>query len=697
MKLGDNNSYEIRGIGDVAAATTVSAYHNTVYISGAPTTLALNSAALFSLNTANTRNYKNNILVNTRSNNGATGKHYALSMTSGGTVAVDYNDYYVSGTDTYLGNLGGTDKTALPIVSSNDAASVTTNPSFANAGGNTALDYKPTTAIQGVSGTGVTTDYAGTNRSAATMGAYFIPTIVPVASGTVNSNDLTLSGASQIEIAAGAELNLNSVLPTISKIILAPTAKLTMGANTINAANGVILQSDATGTATLTGDVAVSNATVQQYVTSGRNWYMSSPVSAADYTWLSRGTSVQGWNEATKAWVPVTSGTLVRGKGYVQVATTIVSPPSVTGTTGTVNVTGTTNSGDVAITVSRTESGSSRGFNLVGNPYPSYLKWTGTNGFLADTSNDSISTSFWYRTKNTLGDYVFTTYNGSSNEVVGGTTANTLLNELIPPMQAFWIRVNANTEVSTHNVILTFKNNMRFHGVSDNNKFKAPKENERMRLRLQLANGIATDEALIYFDANALNSFDNYDSPKMLNNSTMVPDLYSKAGDEKLVINGLAEVTNNLTMPLGFTLKAAASGLILKVNELSNFAVGTKVYLIDNDLSTQTELLPETQYAFNTTSATSNNESRFSLIFRAPGITTDIENTTKPNAQVFVNSANQITIIAIEKSNYAIYNAVGQKVTEGAITNNLQTVNYKLQAGIYVVKVGNNSKRVIIK
>jgi hypothetical protein len=425
---------------------------------------------------------------------------------------------------------------------------------------------------------------------------------------------------------------------------------------------------------------------------------MSSPVSAADYSWLSGGTSVQGWNEATKAWVPVTNGTMVRGKGYVQVAT---STPSVTGTTGTVNVTGTTNSGDVAITVSRTESGSSRGFNLVGNPYPSYLKWTGVNSFLSETTNDSISTSFWYRTKNTDGAYVFTTYNGSSHLVVGGTSVNSVLNEYIPPMQAFWIRVDANTAVSTHNVNLTFKNNMRFHGVGDNNKFKAPKVDERQLVRLQLANGSQSDEALIYFDAAAANTFDNYDSPKMMNNSTTLPDLYTTVGTERLAINGLNDFADNMELPLGFTLKAATTGLTLKVSELSNFASGTKVYLLDKEQHSQTELIPTTEYTFNTTASTNNNESRFSLLFRAPGASTGVDKTEILNAQVFVNAANQITIIANEKANYSIYNALGVLIESGQTTSNLQTVNCKLQTGIYVVRVSRNGKelttRVIIK
>ena len=64
----------------------------------------------------------------------------------------------------------------------------------------------------------------------------------------------------------------------------------------------------------------------------------------------------------------------------------------------------------------------------------------------------------------------------------------------------------------------------------------------------------------------------------------------------------------------------------------------------------------------------------------------------------YLNSANQITIISPEKSEYSIYNAVGQKIIGGFTTNNYFTVNSNLQTGMFVVKIGDNySTRVIIK
>ena len=71
---------------------------------------------------------------------------------------------------------------------------------------------------------------------------------------------------------------------------------------------------------------------------------------------------------------------------------------------------------------------------------------------------------------------------------------------------------------------------------------------------------------------------------------------------------------------------------------------------------------------------------------------------------------NQITIVAPEKSTYSIYNAVGILLENGVVNSNQrsstngnkpETINTKLPAGVYVVKVMDNGKsyssRLIIK
>lgn len=156
------------GIYETGAATNNnSLFFNTIYIGGTPVSgTSINSYALYSAVNTNTRDFRNNIFSNARSNGGtATGSHYAMYiLSSGGTITCNYNDYYASGTGGVLGYFAG-NKTVLPIVTAQDAASLNTNPLFSNAGGSAAADYYVYAALAAVTGTGITTDYNNNSRS----------------------------------------------------------------------------------------------------------------------------------------------------------------------------------------------------------------------------------------------------------------------------------------------------------------------------------------------------------------------------------------------------------------------------------------------------------------------------------------------------------------------------------------------------
>jgi len=150
---------------------------------------------------------------------------------------------------------------------------------------------------------------------------------------------------------------------------------------------------------------------------------------------------------------------------------------------------------------------------------------------------------------------------------------------------------------------------------------------------------------------------------------------------------------------LGF-LTDKANSFSISASEIKNFDSNTHIILKDKLQKTEFNLSNGESYNFSSDVVT--NSDRFSLLFRAPGVTTAIDNASKTNTHVFVNAANQITIIAAEKANYAIYNAVGMLVDNGQTTANIHTaipiaIRCKLQTGIYVVKVNNQSTRVIIK
>ncbi|MFZ4708040.1 MAG: beta strand repeat-containing protein, partial [Bacteroidales bacterium] len=178
VSLGGNTNSFLRGIWE-AGGTNNKYYFNTVYIGGFPTSGSSVSIGLYSASPSGTvRNYRNNLSINTRSNNGASASHYGIVWDQFTGATVDYNNYVASGNGGVLGFYLA-QKTTLADIQAlgQDAHSISTDPLFASAGGTTAASYIPASvALVGVSGAGIpTTDYAGTTRTYNSMGAYDNP------------------------------------------------------------------------------------------------------------------------------------------------------------------------------------------------------------------------------------------------------------------------------------------------------------------------------------------------------------------------------------------------------------------------------------------------------------------------------------------------------------------------------------------
>lgn len=486
-----------------------------------------------------------------------------------------------------------------------------------------------------------------------------------------------------------------------------------------------------------------NTANTKQYLNGARNWYVSSPVAAAPapasgianyYEYIEAGNNVITGQPSGSSvfWKGINTGTTLEvGKGYIAKSTELTTIQF----TGAIN-----NAASYPITLKK----ATNGFNLVGNPYPAFLNWASVYAANSSTANMPTGT-IWYRSTNYNGKRAWA--NGgsfSADEVVysgtgfyktlaggtagatapTGTTINTNYSDggitdwqyqgsvyvfatvnsagdafthnatnLIPPMQAFWV------QTSTHNSTLTIsKTQISHNGTGSPIVIKAPKseQSNSQLARLQLSNNATVDEAIVYFNANASNSFDCYDSPKMFNNTATMPEIYTQVGDEKLVINGFKSVEDVTEVPVGFVTQQAGN-FTLKLNEFTNFDSAVRVLLTDATKPDVTfDLTDGSAYSF-TAAVTPATTNRFSLLFHAPGVATSIENTSKLRTQVFVNATKQITIIAPEKSNYSIYNVVGLLIENGFTNNKLFTVNNKLNKGVYVVKVANELTKVIIK
>ncbi len=508
---------------------------------------------------------------------------------------------------------------------------------------------------------------------------------------TVNGGEVAVTGTLQgnsrslpntVSVANTAKLTISGILTATnltfdsgSEVIITPGKKLTLDGGTLTNNGSFTLQSDnENGTATFVnkGNAIVSSAIVNQHLSSIRNWYISSPVS----TIAPPGFTYYQYDEPAASWTssPVTAGvtTLVAGKGYIAVPTS----------TGNITFSGRLNDGPVAINLTR-QGSTSAGFNLVGNPYPSFLDAAALLTANRPEGNEKVENNIWFRTRSGIA-YQFQTYNASGNESVP-QAANP---SYIPPMQGFWVRALAN------NVTLNFTNAMRKHNETAGSiLLRAPAVSETQRIRLQVSNGAVTDEMLVYTHSDASDSYDRFDARKFTDERAAV-ELYSQIGAEMLVINGYNQLPLNEEITLGFK-TTKAGNFVIKASQLSNIEEEKSVILKDKLLSSETALTEGSEYAF--TSEAVNTSSRFSLILRAPGFTTNVDNNSNEIVKVYVNAASRIVINAPLKSSYAVYNTLGMLMENGIVNSDYETQCIKLTQGVYFVSVNNVTSKVIIK
>ena len=436
-----------------------------------------------------------------------------------------------------------------------------------------------------------------------------------------------------------------------------------------------------------------NTANMSQYLNSARNWYISSPMNNASaptgytyYKYHEAGDNVGFTAPATAYWESISSGTtLTAGTGYIA---------NLASGTATMSFSGTLNTGNKNVVLSRSAS-AKPGFNLVGNPYPSFL-------YIDDLqSNADLESSYWLRSYNS--GYVFDTYNIPSAMSTG--LSGLSLTSKIPPMQAFWLRVKEGSTSAT----ITFTNYMRFHQDDANNKFRAPKTSntDRQIVRLQVSNGVRTDETILYTHPDASKLLDMYDSHKMSNSSASIPEIYTLVGNEQLVINGLHSIPFNTEIPLGFK-TGESNSYTLKASQFTNFAAETQIvlkdYLNPNDV-TEYDLSDGSSYIFSSDVASTND--RFKIMIKVPSQATEnqlLNQNESEKLHAYKNVNNKITVNysgeIIKGYEISVYNALGQQLAKKALINSTLEFENNFLKGVYTVKLTNSkmnlSKKIVV-
>jgi hypothetical protein len=265
-------------------------------------------------------------------------------------------------------------------------------------------------------------------------------------------------------------------------------------------------------------------------------------------------------------------------------------------------------------------------------------------------------------------------------------------------MQGFWVKVNADGDTAS----VIFHNSDRLHReqTAQTNRLRVPGESIMTPaiIRLSVSNGTNSDEVILVGDVNASNAFDNYDSPKMKVNNSEIPELYSIADQQELVINHLNSITNNTELPLGFRPGKTAS-FTISATEISNLDSNLKVILKDNN--TEYELSNGNSYSFSSDATATNN--RFSILFKSNGAVTSTEN-KKVNNVIVSSSNNEISIITDGDSNNnakaTVYNSIGKEVKTLNLKPGINRLS-SISTGVYIVQINTNTStsehKVVIK
>lgn len=511
-------------------------------------------------------------------------------------------------------------------------------------------------------------------------------------SNWIPSNLAPTNSATSVTVMAGHKVNVDGNT-TIGTLSISSTGTLEVNAakqltvNTSLTNNGTLnLLSDASGTATILTPTIISTGeatfNVQQFLASGRNWwYLSSPLSGAtsDVFAPTSSTNKIGYfieNQTTPDYsAPFAAGSatsLVVGTGYV------VKLAATTG--GTYNFTGgSLNNGTYSLTPTRTgTTAGQRGFNLVGNPYPSYLDWDAvyTDGTNPQTN---MRNAIWFRTYDE--GMKFHTY--SDGEGVPATTS-----AKIAPMQAFWVKVDKDNTAAS----LTFKNTHRSHFTTGANPLKVKANDERQRIRLVVSDGTSQDEMLIVGKSHATAGLDAYDIEKMSNDNLAIPEIYSLIGNQEFVINSTSPIVANQEIKIGLR-PTSAGTFSIKATQMQNVPSELRVILKDAINGSEIELSEGVTYPFEAGTEALNN--RFSIQFRSKGVINNLNENQHKNIFAYQTNNNQIAVMCDKDfdgvSKISVFNSVGQKLIEQEISSSSTTISRVFNPGVYLISIDKQS------
>ncbi|MFT6843608.1 MAG: hypothetical protein ACJASR_002392, partial [Psychroserpens sp.] len=365
-------------------------------------------------------------------------------------------------------------------------------------------------------------------------------------------NNLTINNAASVTLISTQTIITNTLTINAEKVFKIEADKnLTVTGTIINNADtsGLILKSNASGTASLLHETLDVPVTVQRYISGvAEDWhFLSAPVSNQNIggNWNPSGTYGNGtgydlyiFNEPTPCWTYQLNMTVdptwpsihptsnfVMGRGYLYSTQAPNPTKEFVGllNNGPINYPVTSESPDLVV----------QGFNLIGNPYPSSVDWKSSSGWNRAPlvpSGDGYDMWIWNPTSNNYG-----VFNSAGNVGTNGVT------QYIAPSQGYFVRAVTNGDISMSNLVRINE------GAS--NWLKGERESSKsLKVRITSDEGNGYDEVLLQFGF----SQNEAGARKLFSENALAPSAYLNDSKNNLSVRYLTDTIQNSKIPLSF-------------------------------------------------------------------------------------------------------------------------------------------------
>lgn len=382
-----------------------------------------------------------------------------------------------------------------------------------------------------------------------------------------------------------------------------------------------------------------------------------------------------GYNSWGSLYTNTSEASIETGKGY-RVAT-------FNGSSAPVKFTGKVNKDNISVTIRNINTR----WNVVGNPYPSYIS---LYDFI-DQNEDILDTDY-------VGVYGYNGVENTDGWVYYNKATALANNVMIAPGQGFYVAA------ITDNQTLTFTPTMRRTSGNDDFLVGRSAGLNISEFKLNLSNGTLNRESQFYFIENSTNGFDlGFDTNVFNGNANF--NIYSKlvedTTNQKLAIQTMPSTDlETMSIPLGVH---AQQGQEL-VFSLENVIMpeGSSIYLEDRETNTWT-LLTESNYII-TVNQTLSGTGRFYIHSQNNDVTLSTNSFDFDSLTIkSIHSTKELVIkgqLDDNNTQLSVYDINGRLVIATTLdasknTNRLDVSNYS--TGVYVVRLANSTQNKTLK